>query len=53
VKARRLVVHVTPSWMSHKDQVEDGQVHATDCVRPYHHYFVVFIVLGHRSILII
>jgi hypothetical protein len=44
VKARRWVVHV--------DQVEDGRVDATGCVRPRYPYFVIFYVLGHRGIVI-
>jgi hypothetical protein len=31
---------------------EDGQIDAMDCVGPYYHYFAVFNVLGHRSIVI-
>jgi hypothetical protein len=34
VEARRRVAHVTPSWRSREDQVEDGWVNEMSCVRP-------------------
>jgi hypothetical protein len=51
-EARQWVVHVAPSQGSRKDEVEDGRIDATDCVRLCYTYFVVFIVLGHRVILV-
>jgi hypothetical protein len=52
VEARRRVLHVAPSWMLDEDQVEDGRVDATSCVRPFYSNFVVFYVLGSRGILV-
>jgi hypothetical protein len=52
VEERRRVVHVTSSWMSHEDEVEDSRVDAIDCIRPFYPYFVIFVVLGDRGILV-
>jgi hypothetical protein len=52
VEARQWVVHVAPSWRSHEDQVKDGRVEATGCVRPGYPYFAIFDVLGPRGILV-
>jgi hypothetical protein len=46
------VVHVAPSQRLRRDQVEDGWVDATGCVRPCCPYFVVFYVLGYRDIVV-
>jgi hypothetical protein len=46
------VLHVAPSWRSCEDQVEDRWVDAMDYVGPCYPYFAVFIVLGHRGILV-
>jgi hypothetical protein len=43
---------VAPSQRLHRDQVEDGWVDATGCVRPDYHYFAVFYVLDLRDILV-
>jgi hypothetical protein len=51
-EARRRVVHMTPSWRLHEDQVEDGWVDATGCVGPCYHNFAIFDVLGPRGILV-
>jgi hypothetical protein len=51
-EARRRVVHVAPLRLSREDQVEDGRVDATGCVGPCYPYFIVFIVLGPRGILV-
>jgi hypothetical protein len=51
-EARRQVVHVPSSWKSRENQVEDGQVDVMGCVGPCYPYFVIFIVLGSRNILV-
>jgi hypothetical protein len=51
-EARRRMVHVAPSRKLHEGQVENGQIDATDCVKPCYPYFAVFIVLGSRGILV-
>jgi hypothetical protein len=43
---------VAPSRRSHEVQVEYRRIDATDCVGPYYPYFIVFIILGFRGILI-
>jgi hypothetical protein len=35
-ESRQWVVHVAPSQMLHRVQVEDGRVNATDCVEPWY-----------------
>jgi hypothetical protein len=52
VETRRQVVHMTPSRRSREDQVENGRIDTMGCVRPCYHYFAVFIILDHMSILI-
>jgi hypothetical protein len=52
VEERQRVVHVASSWMSHEDEAEDGRVDAMGCIRLFYPYFVVFIVLGRRVILV-
>jgi hypothetical protein len=51
-EARRWDVHVAPSRRSHEDQVEDGRLDVTGCVRLCYPYFAVFIVLDTRGILV-
>jgi hypothetical protein len=51
-EARWRVVHVTPSRRLHRDQVKDGWVDLTDCIRPCYPYFTVFYVLDPRGILV-
>jgi hypothetical protein len=46
------MVHVASSWRSHGDHVEDGQVDAMGCVRPYYPCFTIFFILGPRDILV-
>jgi hypothetical protein len=46
------MVHVTSSRMSHEDEVEDGRVDATGCIAVFYPYFVIFIVLRPRGILV-
>jgi hypothetical protein len=46
------MVHVAPLRRSRGDQVEDRRVEAMGCIRPCYPNFVVFIVLGHRDILL-
>jgi hypothetical protein len=43
--ARRQVVHVASSRRLHRDEVEDGRIDATDCVRFSYPYFIIFNVL--------
>jgi hypothetical protein len=49
---RRWVVHVASSRRSREDEVEDGWVDAMACIGPFYHYFSIFVVLGHRGILV-
>jgi hypothetical protein len=46
------MVHVTSSRWLRKDEVEDEWVDAMDCIRPFYLYFVIFIVLDTRGILV-
>jgi hypothetical protein len=46
------MVHVASLRRLRQDQVEDGRVDVNGYVRPCYHYFIIFYVLGHRSILI-
>jgi hypothetical protein len=46
------MVYMTSSWRLHRGQVKDGQVDATDYVRPCYLCFVIFFVLGLRGILV-
>jgi hypothetical protein len=43
-EAGRRVVHVAPSQISCKDQVEDGWVDAVGYVEPYYIYFVILCI---------
>jgi predicted aminopeptidase len=44
--------HVTSSWRSREDEVEDGCNSVMDCIRLFYSNFIVFIVLGHTGILV-
>jgi hypothetical protein len=46
------MVHVASLRRLRQDQVEDGRVDVNGYVRPCYSYFIIFYVLGHRSILI-
>jgi hypothetical protein len=46
------MVHVASLWRSRGDQVENERDDATSCVGLCYPYFVVFIVLDHKGILI-
>jgi hypothetical protein len=52
VEARRRVVHVAPSCMLRRDQVEDGRVNVMGCIGPCYPCFAVFIVLGLKDNLV-
>jgi hypothetical protein len=43
---------MAPSQRSCEDQVEDGRVDVTGCVRTWYPYFTVFYVLGTRGIVV-
>jgi hypothetical protein len=45
-------VHVAPSCMLHRDQVEDGRVNVMGCIGLCYPCFAVFIVLGHMDNLV-
>jgi hypothetical protein len=47
------MVQLTTSWRLHQVEAEDGRVDAMDCVRPFYHNFIIFFVLGTRSILVL
>jgi hypothetical protein len=47
------MVHVVLSWWSCGDETEDRRVDATSCIGLIYPNFVVFIVLGHKSSLVI
>jgi hypothetical protein len=51
-QVRQRVVHVEPSWRLRWDQIEDGRVDTTGCIRPDYPYFTVFYVLGHRGMVV-
>jgi hypothetical protein len=46
------MVYVAPSRRSCEDQVKDEHVDAMGCVGPCYPYFVIFMVLDHRGILV-
>jgi hypothetical protein len=50
---RRRVVHVAPSQRLRRSQVQDRCVDATGCVRPCYPYFIAFILLDTRGIVVI
>jgi hypothetical protein len=43
---------VASSRRSYKDEVKDRRVDAMGCIRLFYPYFIVFIVLGPRGILV-
>jgi hypothetical protein len=47
------MVHVTSSRRSCGDEVEDGWIDATGCIRLFYPNFAVFVVLDHKSSLVI
>jgi hypothetical protein len=49
---RQRVVHVASLRMSHEDEVEDGWVDATGCIRLFYRYLAIFVVLRPRDILV-
>jgi hypothetical protein len=46
------MVHMTSSWRLHSTEGEDGWVDVMSCVGPFYPNFIIFYVLGHRSILV-
>jgi hypothetical protein len=48
-----LMVHVASSRRSRGDEAEVGRVDATSCIGLFYPNFAVFIVLGHKSSLVI
>jgi hypothetical protein len=52
-EVQRHVVHVVPSQRLRRSQVEDGRIDVTGYVGSCYHWFVVFILLGHRGIVVI
>jgi hypothetical protein len=52
VEERHRVVHVASSQRSCENEVEDGRVDAMSCIRLFYPNFIIFIVLGHRDILV-
>jgi hypothetical protein len=47
------MVHVTSSWRSHGDKVEDGWIDMTGCIGLLYSNFTVIVVLGHKGSLVI
>jgi hypothetical protein len=47
------MVHMASSQRSCEDEVEDGRVDATCCIRLFYPNFAIFIVLGHKGSLVI
>jgi hypothetical protein len=47
------MVHVVSLWRSRRDEVKDGWVDAMSCIRLFYPNFAVFIILGHKSNLVI
>jgi hypothetical protein len=52
-EARRRVMHVAPSQRLRRSQVEDRCVDVTGCVGPCYPYFIAFILLDTRGIVVI
>jgi hypothetical protein len=52
VEERWWVVHVASSWKSREDEVKDGWVDVTGCIRLVYPNFAIFIVLAPRGILV-
>jgi hypothetical protein len=51
-EARRRVVHVTSSRRLRRNQLEDGWIDTTGCIRYCYPYFIIFYVLYHRDIVV-
>jgi hypothetical protein len=51
-EVRRWVVHVASPRRSREDEAEDRRVDVTGCIKLFYPYFVIFIVLGARGILV-
>jgi hypothetical protein len=51
-EVQQRIVHVVPSRKLRRVQAEDERVDTIDCIGPYYHYFIVFIVLGPKSNLV-
>jgi hypothetical protein len=51
-EAQRWVVHVSPLWRLHRDQVEDGRVDVMGYVGSCNPYIVVFFVLCPRGVIV-
>jgi hypothetical protein len=47
------MVHATLSWRSRGDKAKDGWVNAMSCIRLFYPNFAIFIVLDHKSSLVI
>jgi hypothetical protein len=46
------MVHVTSLLRSRADEAKDGRVDAMGCIRLFYPNFFIFIVLGHKGILV-
>jgi hypothetical protein len=46
------VVHITSSRMSCEDEVKDGRVDVMGYIKSFNPYFIIFVVLDTRDILI-
>jgi hypothetical protein len=46
------MVHMASSQRSRGDEAEDGRVDATGCIGLFYPNFAVFVVLGHKDILV-
>jgi hypothetical protein len=49
---RRRMVHMALSKRSCEDEAKDGRVDAMGCIRLFYPNFAIFVVLGHRGILV-
>jgi hypothetical protein len=47
------MVHVALSRRSREDEAKDGRVDAMGCIRLFYPNFAIFVVLGHKSSLVI
>jgi hypothetical protein len=43
---------MTPSQRLRRDQVEDEQIDAMGCIGPCYAYFIIFVLLGPRGIIV-
>jgi hypothetical protein len=46
------MVHMALSQRSCEDEAKDGRVDAMGCIRLFYPNFAIFVVLGHRGILV-